>query len=583
MPTPTPTPTAAPFNEAAFLCPTSDAPAGVTRISATSRRVTRGISRHARTTTAGTMLAVTYDRTTAATSAVTIASRERSLGSTLVRSFDFPHTGLVTRVLAVPAARMASVEAAMRLQPGVRSVGLTGQRRFVSTVTAPLFTQDPYFQGFTTNQISAAGITPTTATFETGPLEESANVPGQWDAHVTGLEDAFAYSQVNNGSGVSSAGAIGLSSVNIAIIDTGEDTNHPDLTSKIVHQGCFITDPNGNQSSSGFETDPQGHGTDVAGLAAEDTGNNYGFSGAGGNSSLFAYRVFPTPDDNCANDNSNDDQCGAVTTDIASAIEDAIANHANVISMSLGGGGCVNGVDTDPVEGAAVAEAIAANVIVVAAAGNEGASQLDAPGCDTGVLGVGASALADGTPTGSNSGTVNGLGTATSPVEYVASYSNFGGPANVHNANAWGIVAPGADPSTADETSASGGDLLHWVTNIWTTTPFMANANDTSFSGACFPDILGASGAIDCQILIAGTSMATPHVAGSAALILSATGGSSSPFQNPAMMRALLCQTSDDIHDPNEGCGRLNIYRAMAIALNDPNPPTAPSSVFRRR
>jgi len=39
-------------------------------------------------------------------------------------------------------------------------------------------------------------------------------------------------------------------------------------------------------------------------------------------------------------------------------------------------------------------------------------------------------------------------------------------------------------------------------------------------------------------------------------------------------MKVLLCTTADDIADPHEGCGRLNIYRAMAHAVGDPNPPT---------
>jgi hypothetical protein len=40
-------------------------------------------------------------------------------------------------------------------------------------------------------------------------------------------------------------------------------------------------------------------------------------------------------------------------------------------------------------------------------------------------------------------------------------------------------------------------------------------------------------------------------------------------------MKASLCATADDISDPNEGCGRLDVYRAMARALGDGNPPAA--------
>jgi subtilisin family serine protease len=77
------------------------------------------------------------------------------------------------------------------------------------------------------------------------------------------------------------------------------------------------------------------------------------------------------------------------------------------------------------------------------------------------------------------------------------------------------------------------------------------------------------SGAADCRTLIAGTSMSSPIVAGAAALILAVN----STYQDPVKMKTLLCTTADDIGDPNEGCGRLNVYRAMAKALGDPSLP----------
>lgn len=63
--------------------------------------------------------------------------------------------------------------------------------------------------------------------------------------------------------------------------------------------------------------------------------------------------------------------------------------------------------------------------------------------------------------------------------------------------------------------------------------------------------------------------MATPHVAGAVALILAVN----SSYQTPAAMKQLLCQTADDLHDTHQGCGRLNVYRAMATALGDTSPP----------
>jgi subtilisin family serine protease len=541
-------------DEAAYQCPTSDVVAGVARSSAgRSSELTRYAPRGSRRTAAAIpgRLAVTYDLRTLTASRASFTARESASGATFVKEYDFPHTSVATRVLVVPAAQQATVMSKLRSEPGVRSVTATGGVRYPQAVTTPYFPNDPFFDGFTS---AVTGSTP--PTYKVAPYEESAAVGGQWNEHAIGLQDAFAYSQTGNGSGVVNANALGLASVKIAIIDTGEDTTHPELSSKIAYQKCFITDPSGNQSTSTFTTDQDGHGTDVSGLAAADTNNALGFSAPGGNSVIYAYRVQPTPDDNCTSDTTTDPQCLASTDDIASAILDAVAQNVNVISLSLGGGSCTNGVDPDPaVEGAAVTEALAHNIVIVASAGNGGTEGLEAPACDTGVIAVGASALADG----QLNGTQTASGNAAAPNEYVASYSDYGSPgAAVKSASAWGIVAPGGDPSNDTDP-----DLLHWIEDIWTSTPF----DVANFGGTCEPDPGGTI--VDCRTLIAGTSMSAPTVSGAAALILAANPS----YQSPTKMKTLLCTTADDISDPNEGCGRLNVYRAMAVAVGDPTPP----------
>jgi subtilisin family serine protease len=495
------------------------------------------------------LLAVTYDAATLGASRGTIESREQHNGVSLVREFDYPHTHVAVRVVKVAPGSLAAAATALASAPGVRSVGRTGYRYHTESVTTPYFPGDPYFAGFGPG----------------APLYEAADSPGQWDKHVERLEDAFAYSQSGNGSGIVNANALGSASIKIAIIDTGEDVSHPELASKIVYTKCFISNPSNVQSTSDFETDPLGHGTDTSGIAAEDTGNAFGFSGSAGKAVIYAYRVFPTPDDSCASETNQDAQCGASSADIASSIEDATANHVNVISMSLGGGSCNGSQDPDPNEGAAVADAIAAGIIVVASSGNDGTSPVDSPACDANVIAAGATSIADGQP----NGTGTSSGSATNPNEYVASYSNFGSPGqNVNSASAWGIVAPGGDPSKAEEMGTP--DDLHWIENIWTTTPFDDNfaAND---SGQCTPDYMSSSNVADCRVLIAGTSMSAPNIAGAAALILSVN----SSYQSASAMKTLLCETADDINDSKEGCGRLDVYRAMAKALNDPSPPPA--------
>ncbi len=544
----------------AFVCPTADSATSVGVGGGAQEALARyPVSRAAlpRVAKPSGMIAVTYNRSVALANQTAIAAREQAVGATFVRSLDFSHVGLVTRMISVPPSLVDSAIAQMRSAPGVVSVNDASARRYPLTVNARYFPNDPYFDGFAVTVAPTPSATAPPPTNNDPPYYESNDVPGQWDMHAIGLDYAFEYSQPSpgNGSTVSNPNALGSSSVSIAVIDTGQDTGHPELHSKVTYQRCYITDPSNVQSISNFTTDPQGHGTDTAGIAAADTGNGVGFTGAGGNVVIYGYRVFPVPDNNCSNPNTVDPQCSATLQDIASAIDDAVSQHVNVISMSLGGT-CPD----SPPESTAVANAIAAGVIVVAASGNAGGSGIDAPACDPGVIAVGATSLDDGTPNGTSSIGGNAGGTSASPVEYVPSYSQYGSPAKaVRSATAWGIVAPGGDG--AGQTDS---DDLHWIENIWTSTPWAA-----SDAGACKGDYPTDAGTTDCRILIAGTSMATPHVAGAAALILSVN----SSYQSASAMKQLLCTTADDIGDPHEGCGRLNVYRAMAKALNDPSLP----------
>ena len=444
----------------------------------------------------------------------------------------------------------------MRAQAGVRSVAVGGTRRYKQTVSESYFPNDPYFTGFSVTESPGGTATPPPPTYETGQYEETANVPGQWNLHAILLEHAFAYSLPNNGSTITNANAVGSSGVKIAIIDVGEDTTHPELTSKIAYQKCFITNPSNVQSVSNFTTDQDGHGTDVSGIAGAATNNNVGFTGAGGNSSIYAYRVEATPDDNCTTSTTSDPQCSTDTADIASAIQDAIANHVNVINISLGGGTCTNGVDQDPVEGAAIADAIAANVVVVAAAGNDGSQGLEFAGCDTGVIAAGATSLADG------SRTARAAAPALRPRRSNTSHRipTTVLPAPRRKARPRGASSRrGAIRSTIRIPTICTGSKTSGPS-----TPYDAN-----FAGGCYVDYPGTGTVTDCRTLIAGTSMASPTVAGVAALVLAVNPS----YQSPSKMKTLLCTTADDIGDSKEGCGRINAYRALAVALGDPETP----------
>ncbi|GAC1424328.1 MAG: hypothetical protein NVSMB5_18300 [Candidatus Velthaea sp.] len=336
----------------------------------------------------------------------------------------------------------------------------------------------------------------------------------QWDMYQIGMPSAWAYTK--------GAGAT------IAVIDTGVDSKQNDIgpvgaTNKLTFAETVLS----GTTSVGATTDSDGHGTNVAGIAGAITNNAFGFAGVGYNVSLQAYKVIGG-------------STGS-TADEAIAIGDAVKNGADVINLSLGG------ADFDQVEHDAVISAINNGVVVVAAAGNCGyvpssgcdgaVNVLDYPAGYDGVISVGASAYND-----SNT-MLPGTGT-----EFVPGYSQ--GASNLS------LVAPGggARGQGGDITAVSDNDLLHWIYNIYSTTG----------SPAC-------SDPKNCKALFVGTSQATPHVAGAAALVVAAKGRH---VLSPAQIKTLLESTADDISDPKQGHGRLNVYRALAAATGDTAPPS---------
>ena len=149
----------------------------------------------------------------------------------------------------------------------------------------------------------------------------------------------------------------GSSATVIAVIDSGIDFTHPDLTSNQwanpnsadsgdLHGWDFITD-------SGEIKDEQGHGTAVAGIIAAEGNNALGITGVMWRASLMSLRVL---------DNTG-------TGDVADAVEAidyAVAHGAHVINLSWGTNG-ESIVLKDAIE-----RAIRRNVIVVCSAGNGG-------------------------------------------------------------------------------------------------------------------------------------------------------------------------------------------------------------------
>ncbi|SOC42681.1 S8 family peptidase [Ureibacillus acetophenoni] len=140
--------------------------------------------------------------------------------------------------------------------------------------------------------------------------------------------------------------------ITIAILDTGCDVNHPDLSTRIIGGRNFTSDDNGQPD---IYTDYNGHGTHVAGTIAA-IHNGDGVVGVAPESNLLIVKVL--------------DKNGSGKYDrIINGINYAVEQKVDIISMSLGGPTNV------PELHQAIQNAIANQVLVVCAAGNEGDGQ----------------------------------------------------------------------------------------------------------------------------------------------------------------------------------------------------------------
>jgi len=196
------------------------------------------------------------------------------------------------------------------------------------------------------------------------------------------------------------------------------------------------------------------------------------------------------------------------TSNVIAGIDWSIAHGANVISMSFGGSAQPNDEFADVLNIISDA-AVDKGVVVVVAAGNEGpgTGTIAIPGSARKVITVGAS---------SSSGTV------TISDDTIASFSNRG-------PSAFGrldpeVVAPGV------------------------------SINSTSYTGG--------------YTIMSGTSMATPMVSGSAALLLQ-----KNPAFTPAQVRAILMNTASNlttsnIHVFEKGAGIINLTNAFTYNIS---------------
>jgi lantibiotic leader peptide-processing serine protease len=334
------------------------------------------------------------------------------------------------------------------------------------------------------------------------------------------------------------AGARGANA-RVAVLDTGFDMNHPDLAPNILQSASVSFVP--GEPVNYILNDPFSHGTHTAGtIAAAD--NGYGVIGVAPEAKLILVKVL-----------SDVTGSGAFSW-IMDGIVHATQQGAHVINMSLGASlprhdryRHDNGTPDDPTDDYYVNQTRAlqelfvaldrvtryANqngVLVLASAGNSARngntdkSLTHVPSGSVGVVSISATAP---------------IGWAADPyntfMDNLASYSNYGTP-DVD------FAAPGGDWVYPGNESAVIAGLLR---PVWVFDLVFSTGNGGGFYWS------------------AGTSMASPHAAGVAALIIGKNGGRMTPAHVLTKMRA----TADDLgkpgRDPLYGYGRLNAYRAV--------------------
>ena len=329
----------------------------------------------------------------------------------------------------------------------------------------------------------------------------------QWDLDIIDLPDAWDITTGERADGVD---------VVVAVIDTGIYMDHPDLSGQLTSDGYdFISDTNISNDGDGIDADPDDpgdsnlagqsswHGTHVAGTIAAASNNSTGIAGIAWDAKIMPVRVLGVG--------------GGKTSDIVQGMYYAagLSNSsgtlptqtADIINMSLGG------TESSTFEANAVSDIYDAGVLVVAASGNDGTSEINYPAGYDHVIAVG----------------------ATDGYDNITDYSNFGSHLD--------LSAPGGDISADAQDDDQADGIVSTV------------ADDTNGSREA------------AYALYEGTSMAAPHVAGVLALMKAVY-----PAITVENVEALIANgyISDDLgaegKDNYHGYGRINALKAVTWA-----------------
>ncbi len=198
----------------------------------------------------------------------------------------------------------------------------------------------------------------------------------------------------------------GSSSVKIGIIDSGINSTHPDLSSKIdILTGADVMIQNtaanlcdeasgedcDNIAGDDIPFDVFGHGTSMSGIAAAATNNGIGISGVCWNCRIIPIKA-------CYKNTLNDMSCRS--QNVINAINFAINNNVKILSMSFGSTSYIQSLQ-DSINDAWTNN----NIIFIASAGNNGNSILIYPSAYNNVMRVAATNNSDNKASFSNYGT----------------------------------------------------------------------------------------------------------------------------------------------------------------------------------
>jgi subtilisin family serine protease len=286
--------------------------------------------------------------------------------------------------------------------------------------------------------------------------------------------------------------------VTVAVLDTGIDNAHPDLRDSIVDEQCFCSGccPNGTSRQSGPGSANDDNGHGTNVAGIIASAGRAAPVGVAPGAALVAIRVLGPS--------------GGSVSSIVSALEYVLARpDIKVVNMSLGGGGpfttvCDSADAGNMAFGTILARLRAQGTLSVVASGNEGFSTgVASPACTNAALAVGA----------------------------------------VYDQNIGGI----AWQTCPDPTTAS--DQVTCFSNSSPLVELLAPGALTTSSGP------GGG-----TLTEGGTSQATPHVAGAAAVLLQAR-----PSLTPGEIIGVLAQTGVPVTDRKNGLTvpRINLRAAF--------------------